>query len=106
MERPQNFENKEDAATIAEFKKLIGEDPDYLLERLIDIWENRGAEDAKRHCINDADKFTGFSKQDQAIIRFLEQNLFQAGKDGLDKKTPWNNLRREEAGLPFLHDFE
>jgi hypothetical protein len=74
---------------------------DYFNQRILDTWRKYGKEAAKRFCINDADKF-----DDEEIKLFVERELFDAGEDGLSKKTPWNTYRRNKAGLPHLHSYD
>lgn len=105
-EKQFNPENKKFSEGAENFKKFLdkkGGEPDYLEKKVLEIWQTHGAESARRYCIIDADKFGPGEKE---LVAFLETELFGAGNDGLDKKTPWNTFRRKKAGLPMLHSFE
>ena len=84
-----------------EFLKSRGEEDDHLYGRLIGYWENKGEEQARWFCKNDADKF-----DNEKVKLFIEKVLFDAGEAGLAKYTPWNFYRRHKAGLPALYDYE
>ena len=104
-EKQFNPENKKSSEGADKYKKFLEKrgEPDYLEQKVLEIWQAHGAESARRYCIIDADKF---GPGDEEVIAFLEKELFGAGEDGLAKKTPWNTFRRKKAGLPTLHTFE
>ena len=104
-EKPFNPDMHENSTPADEFETFLGDEAeDHLYKRLIYIWRTHGKETAKQFCINDADKFDFFGED--RVQLYLEDKLFDADPDGLSKKTPWNNIKRQEAGLPFLHSFE
>ncbi len=96
---PEGSENLNPLSQYEDF--LSNRSNDHLNNRLLENWLKYGESSARHFCINDADKFT-----DKETILFLERVLFNAGENGLDKKTPWNTSRRYEAGLPLLHSFD
>lgn len=99
-------DSHKESTSVEEFETFLGnETGNHLYQRLITVWRTQGKEAAKRFCINDADKFDFLSGDDRVQL-YLEDKLFDAGPNGTSKKTPWNDRKRREAGLPFLHSFE
>ncbi|OGH84969.1 MAG: hypothetical protein A2493_01740 [Candidatus Magasanikbacteria bacterium RIFOXYC12_FULL_33_11] len=104
LEKRTDLSKYEKLTLADEFETFLGdESKDHLYQRLLYIWRNHGIEATKLFCINDADKFP---LGEDRVKSYLENKLFDAGEDGLSKKTPWNNYKRQKAGLSVLHSFE
>lgn len=102
MKQKFSLEQSARKSKVEVLNELLGDEAkDVLYGRLMAVWRKHGDDEARQFCINDADKFT-----DDRIKLFLEKELFQAGEEGLDRKTPWNSFRRQQLGLPMLHSYE
>ncbi len=100
-ETRSNPDMKVGSASADAFERFLGDRVDDIFyKRLLRFWRANGDAGARRFCINDADKF-----DDEDVKLFLEKELFDAGEQGLDKKTPWNSYKRSKAGLPPLFEW-